>query len=102
MDWVVYQIIACILVGVINAGFRYYGINLKTWLCAIGVASLSQFCFGKSFTMAPSIFQPWVLGNLVLGLVGLLFSVLIFDGVLAFRHYIGLALALLAGFLLIG
>ena len=101
MSWVIYQIVACVLVSSINAIFRKYGINLGTWLSALGISMASQFCFGKSFSLAPNIFQPWVLGNLVLGICGLLFSILVFDGVLGVRQYLGLVLALIAGFLLI-
>lgn len=101
MSWVIYQVIACVLVACANAIFKAYGINLQTWLCAIGIATASQFCFGKSFSLAPSLFQPWIIGNIVLALCGLLFSIFVFDGVLAFRHYIGLGLAFIAGCLLI-
>lgn len=101
LSWVTYQIIACILVACVNAVFRAYGLNLKTWLCAIGISTGAQFCFGKSFSLSPSIFQPWIIGNITLALAGFLFSIFVFDGVLAFRHYIGLGLGLLAGCLLI-
>ncbi len=91
--WWVTQIVACMLITFVNVGFRYYGFSF--WLVVVGVlvGVPVEVCFAKSYSTAPSFFQVWFLGNILLVGFGFIVSLLVFDGVVSVRHYVGLVLA---------
>ena len=98
--WWFLQILACLLIAVYNSIYKHYGISLSIWLYTLVLVLPTQFMFAKSFAMAPSFFGVWFLGNVALITFGFLSSVFIFGEVVLLKHYIGLALAMIAGYLL--
>jgi hypothetical protein len=99
--WWVLQIIACFLIAIANTIFRQYGFALWTVSLAIFLAIPIEICFAKSYSIAPTFFQAWFVGNAALVVAGFLISFLIFDGIVTPIYLIGVILTMIGGYLLI-
>ena len=99
--WWFFQILACLIIVAVSSSYRHYGFTLQVWLLSLVFILPAQALLCKSYDLAPSFFSAAFLGNVVLAVTMFLASFLFFDGVIALRHYIGIALAITAGYLLI-
>jgi len=99
--WWSTQIIACVLITVVNVGFRYYGFSFWPIFVGVLVCIPVEICFAKSYSIAPSFFQAWFFGTILLTVFGFVISLLVFDGVVSVRHYFGLVLATVGAYLLV-
>lgn len=99
--WWQLQLFACLIITLKNAIYRVWGFPL--WV--IGVACLillmAEPSFSKSMKLAPSFFQAWFVGQAGLAVFGCVASYLVGDVGLETKHYIGMALAILSGYLLV-
>lgn len=99
--WILLQMLACLIVVGINSIYRQYGLTWATWLLSLLFVLPAQFFYGRSFEQAPTFFSAWFLGSAVLAVSGFLVSLLLFDGIVNTKCYIGLALTIVGAYLLI-
>lgn len=99
--WALFQVLACLIIVAVSSSYRYYGFTIQVWLVSLIFILPAQVLLCKSFESAPSFFSAAFLGNVVLAVCMFSSSFLFFDGVVAFRHYVGITLAIVAGYLLI-
>ena len=105
--WWIFQIIAVICVTAALAFGRWYGLNYPgqgifiPWATKVGIEFLAAYAFIKSFTMAPSFFQPWFLGTAFLALAGFLGSLMFFGETIGMVKICGAVLSLVGAALLI-
>jgi len=80
-----------------------YRANAFSWTIA-GIAAVlivgAEFGFWKGLRMAPSFFQPWFLGHVALAVFGIGASLILGDKGISTQHYVGMAMAVGAGYLL--
>lgn len=100
-NWWLTQIIACVGVTVVNSIFRVYGLSTKIIIFTLPLAIFNIILFCASFEKASSFFQAWFLGNAALAIFGLVVSLIFFDGIIQWKYYLGMALALTGGYLLV-
>ena len=107
MNWWLYQIVACIFVVVGLTYGRWYGEHnpgagiLIPWIVVASMEVLAALFFLKSYITAPSFFQPWFLGTVVIALLGLGSSLVVFHEIPNIIHIFGAVLALAGSVLLI-
>lgn len=103
--WWILQILACLIVTCALIFARWYGLNhggiAVPWGAKILVEPLAAFSFVKSYTIAPSFFQPWFLGSAVLALAGFIGSLIFFGETVSTIKIFGAVLALVGSVLLI-
>lgn len=100
MWWIPIILFACALIVTKHAMYRA---NEFAWTIA-GIAAIlilgAEVCFWKGLRMAPNFFQPWFLGHVALALFGIVASMILGDKGISTQHYIGMAMAIGAGYLL--
>lgn len=89
-NWWLTQIVACLVVAIVNSLFRYFGLSWKIILFVLPfiIWNLTLFC--TSFQKAPTFFQAWFLGNAALAVFGFTISYIFFDGMINLKHYLGM------------
>lgn len=101
MWWIFLIIAACALITTKHGLYRANEFSYKIASFAALLIICAEVGFWKGLRLAPSFFQPWFLGHVTLGLLGLLTSWLLGDVGIGTRHYIGAAMAFVAGVLLV-
>ena len=100
--WWILQIIGCLGVGGIQVVNRMYGIGVTSWVVYTLISmTVTYFAFSKSFSIAPSFFGAWFVGQTAMGIIGLLVAFLIFKDVVSTTQWVGLVLSVIGGYLLI-
>ena len=105
--WWIFQIIAIICVTAALTFGRWYGLNypgqgiFTPWAVKVGIEFIAAYAFIKSFTMAPSFFQPWFMGAALLALFGFLGSLIFFGEAVSIVKILGALLAVVGSVLLI-
>lgn len=99
--WWILQLIAAFLCAIINSIYYQYGFSLKVLSITIWLVLIAQYSFGRSFMIAKSFGAAWFVGTAALALFGFLCSLIVFDGALSLRAYIGIALTIIGACLLI-
>ena len=100
--WWILQIIGCL--GVVTAQIfnRKLGVNLNSWMIYSGLAmTVTYWSFAKSYAIAPSFFSAWFVGQVFLGVLGLIGSFLVFKDTVTLTQWIGVIVSLIGGYLLI-
>jgi hypothetical protein len=84
---------------------RWYGLNytgtLIPWSVKVGIEPFVALCFIKSYFLAPTFFQPWFLGTVLLALFGFLGSLIFFGETISIIKICGAVLSLIGAALLI-
>jgi hypothetical protein len=100
MWWIPIILVSCALIVTKHAMYRA---NAFSW-GIVGIAAvlviLAEIGFWKGLRLAPSFFQPWFLGHVALALFGIVASLILGDKGITTQHYVGMAMALGAGYLL--
>lgn len=99
--WWKLQLLGCLVITIKNAIYSAYGLTVSVAIAALVLICIGEPAFYKSFRTAPTFFQVWFLGQVTLTVFGFGASVILGDGVLATRYYVGMALALISGYLLV-
>jgi len=63
--------------------------------------SISYFAFQKSYAIAPSFCGAWFVGQTALNVLGLLVGFIIFKDSVTPQQWVGIALSVIGGYLLI-
>jgi len=96
--WWIYQLIAVICVTVALTFGRWYGLHYEgialPWAVKVVIEVVAAYAFIKSFMLAPSFFQAWFLGTVLLSLFGFLVSLMFFGEVITMVKVGGVILAL--------
>ena len=103
--WWITQIMAVILIVSAHVFNRWAGINgvdfwIK-WAVNVGMQAVAAPLFIMSYMKAPSFFQPWFLGTVLVALLGFLASLIFFGETIVILKILGAALALAGAVLLI-
>lgn len=100
--WWILQIVACMGVAAAQVVNRKYGVCFTSWtVYTLIAASLTYYGFSKSYSIAPSFFGAWFVGQAALGVLGVLASFLFFKDQVSTAQWIGMILTLIGGYLLI-
>ena len=103
--WWIYQSVAVICVTAALTFGRWYGLHyegiLLPWAVKVVIEIVAAYAFIKSFMLAPSFFQAWFLGTVLLSLFGFLVSLMFFGEVITMVKVGGVILALSGMFLLV-
>ena len=103
--WVIYQIIGIICITFIHTFNRWAAANavsfLTRWLVNIGAQAVVAPMFILSYALAPSFFQPWFLGTILIALCGFGVSLFYFGEVLTLLKITGAVFGLIGSVLLI-
>jgi hypothetical protein len=105
MVWLIYQIIAIIGVTAVHTFNRWASAHavsfLTKWMINIGAQAVIAPMFILSYALAPSFFQPWFLGTILIALIGFGVSLLFFGEALTLLKVVGAILGLVSAVLLI-
>jgi len=104
VNWILYLSLGAISVSIVNCFYRSVAPGkLYLFLILIVPLALSKdlIFYRLGFLKAPSFFQAWFLSQIILSLTGFFISILFYEGIISFKHYIGLILAFISGFLLV-
>jgi hypothetical protein len=99
--WWQLQLFACFIITLKHAMYRVWGFPLWVIGVAVLILCVAEPSFSKSMKLAPSFFQAWFVGQAGLAVFGCIVSYLVGDAGLTLKHYIGMAFAILSGYLLI-
>jgi len=100
--WWMLQIVGCAGVCIAQIINRKYGLCSTSWTFYSLIAIFITYpAFGKSFSIAPSFFSAWFLGQVCLNVFGLITAFLVFGDSVSFQQWVGLILAIISGYLLI-
>jgi len=100
--WWVLQVVGCVGVTSGIASLRHFGVGITSWMIYSGIAmSISYFAFAKSYAVAPNFVLPWFVGQTALNVLGILVGFAIFKDVITYQQWIGIALSIIGGYLLI-
>lgn len=100
--WWILQIVGC--VGVVSgvSSLRHFGVGITSWVIYTGIAmSISYFAFAKSYALAPNFVLPWFVGQTSLNVLGILVGFILFKDTLIPQQWVGVALSIVGGYLLI-
>lgn len=100
MWWIWVLLAGCALVTTKHAFYRANAFSWQIAFLCISLVALGEVCFWNALRSAPSFFQPWFLGNVALALFGLVASLILGDKGINTQHYVGMVMALGAGYLL--
>lgn len=103
--WWILQILGIVCVSGALTFARWYGLAytgiLTPWAVKVSIEFVAAFLFIKSYAIAPTFLQPWFLGTACLSLFGFVASFLIFHDIVTITHWIGCALCIIGGVLLV-
>ena len=100
--WWMLQIVGCLGVTCGISSLRYLGVGITSWIVYSGIAmSISYFAFQKSYSLAPNFVLPWFVGQTSLNVLGILVGLAFFKDVITPQQWIGIALSVIGGYLLI-
>jgi len=96
--WWIYQSIAVICVTAALTFGRWYGLHYEgialPWAVKVAIETVAAYAFIRSYMLAPSFFQAWFLGVVLLSLFGFLISLMFFGEVITMVKIGGAILAL--------
>ncbi len=103
--WWILQLIGIVGVVCIHTFNRWAGLHTINLMIKWGVNAGAQICiapfFILSYQLAPSFFQPWFLGTVLIFFLGFLVSLFFFGEVLTITKIAGAAFAIISAVLLI-
>lgn len=101
--WWILQIIGCMGVAGGVASLRHFGVGITSWVIYSGIAmGISYFAFSKSYAIiAPNFVLPWFVGQTSLNILGVLVGFVVFKDIVTLQQWIGIALSIIGGYLLI-
>lgn len=103
--WWFLQILAICCISLVHTFNRWAGINGIAFLTKFLVNSGAQIAiaplFILSYGLAPSFFQPWFLGTILIAIVGFVISIIFFGEAVTFLKIVGVILGLIGSVLLI-
>jgi len=103
--WWITQILGVIGIAFMQVFNRWASIKKMSfvliWMADVLIEVVVAPLFIKSYAIAPTIFQPWFLGTVVIALLGFLASMIFFGEVITITKLIGAVLALAGAVLLI-
>jgi len=105
--WWIWQIVASICITIALSFSRWYVLNCPAqgifipWAIKVGAEFIVAYAFMKSYVEAPSFFQPWFVGAVLLSLFGFLSSLIFFGEAINLVKIFGAALSLIGAALLI-
>ena len=99
--WWVHLIIAVLLVTTTNCVYRHFGFSLFVMTCCMPLILGPQYFFGQAYSKSPTFFQAWVFQLAILSMTSLAASTLLFKDTITTVNWIGLALALVGGVLVV-
>ncbi|RPI53457.1 MAG: hypothetical protein EHM49_04330 [Deltaproteobacteria bacterium] len=100
--WWVLQIVGCLGVCGFQVVNRTFGVGFNSWVVyALGSASITYFAFCKSYALAPNFVLPWVVGQAALNILGVVIGLAWFKDVVTTTQWVGIALSVIGGYLII-
>jgi drug/metabolite transporter (DMT)-like permease len=107
--WWILQIVGCLAVCGLQVSNRTFGVAFSSWiLYVIGSACVTYFAFAYSYALAPlsangtpNFVLPWMVGQTALNVLGIVVGLAIFKDSVTTQQWIGIALSVLGGYLII-
>ena len=100
--WWVLQIVGCAAVVAAQTVNRTWGFGIPSWIVYSLISVFVTYpAFGKSYTIAPTFFGAFFVGQTALNVLGGIASLLLFKDVITMSQWIGMALSVVGGYLLI-
>lgn len=99
--WIVLQIIGALFVFLAQASNRYYGFTIPGVLIYSAIAILLlSWILPLSYQLAPSFFQPYFMGLVLLSIFGLIGSCIIFGETITLINFIGIVIIFIGSVLI--